>query len=110
MGRAGAGNLAGMELAEVLAILRAHEAELRARGVESLSVFGSVARGEAGPESDVDLAARLAPDAKMTSVDFHGVREFISRTLRSEIDLIAEPIAFRPSLQREVEADRAVAF
>ena len=36
--------------AEVVARLRRREAELRARGVASLSVFGSVARGEAGPE------------------------------------------------------------
>ena len=36
-------------------ILREHRAELDAMGVRSLSIFGSVARDEAGPESDVDL-------------------------------------------------------
>lgn len=35
--------------------LKAHEAELRARGVSALYLFGSVARGESGPGSDVDL-------------------------------------------------------
>lgn len=35
--------------------LRAHEPELRAAGVRSLSVFGSLARQDARPHSDVDL-------------------------------------------------------
>ena len=99
-----------MELADVLAILRAHQAELRARGVESLSVFGSVARGEAGPGSDVDLAARLPSDTTLTSVDLYWLREFIREALRANVDLVAEPIAFKPRLRREIDADRAVAF
>jgi predicted nucleotidyltransferase len=35
--------------------LAAHAAELRSLGVRSLRLFGSVARGDAQPESDVDL-------------------------------------------------------
>lgn len=44
-------NLAG----EMIAALRAHEVELRAAGIRHLSLFGSVARGDAGAGSDVDL-------------------------------------------------------
>ena len=40
---------------QVLAILSAHQAELRELGVKSLALFGSVARDEARPDSDVDL-------------------------------------------------------
>jgi predicted nucleotidyltransferase len=43
---------------ELLALLRAHEAELRARGVETLTLFGSMARGDVTGDSDVDLAVR----------------------------------------------------
>ena len=43
------------ELADVLRRLRTIEASLRSRGVASLWVFGSVARGEARPDSDVDV-------------------------------------------------------
>ena len=35
--------------------LAAHAEELRSLGVRSLDLFGSVARGDARPESDVDL-------------------------------------------------------
>ena len=44
-----------MQLNDVLAIIAAHEDELRQHHVATLSVFGSVARGEARPDSDVDL-------------------------------------------------------
>jgi predicted nucleotidyltransferase len=43
----------------VIATSRAHEAELKSAGVLSLSVCGSVARGEARPDSDVDLNVQL---------------------------------------------------
>ncbi|MBV8098016.1 MAG: nucleotidyltransferase domain-containing protein, partial [Verrucomicrobia bacterium] len=49
---------------KVIATLRAHEAELRQSGLRSLSLFGSVARGEAQTESDIDLAAELDPAAR----------------------------------------------
>ena len=40
---------------EVIATLRAHRADLEAMNVTSVALFGSVARGEAGPESDIDI-------------------------------------------------------
>jgi predicted nucleotidyltransferase len=40
---------------EAIAKLREHEADLKNMGVTSLYLFGSTARGEARPESDVDL-------------------------------------------------------
>ncbi len=40
---------------EVLAVLRAHKSDLERFGVRSLALFGSVARDEAGPDSDLDL-------------------------------------------------------
>lgn len=51
---------------ETLARLKAALPDLRARyGVVRLGLFGSVARDEAGPDSDVDLVAEFAPEAKI---------------------------------------------
>ena len=47
-------------LHDVLETLRAHEGELRQFGVSHAAVFGSVARGDARPDSDVDLLVRVA--------------------------------------------------
>lgn len=49
---------------EVRERLVAAETEIRALGVERLALFGSVLRGEAGPDSDVDLLVQFAPGAK----------------------------------------------
>lgn len=51
---------------ETLARLKAALPDLRARyGVVRLGLFGSVARNEAGPDSDVDLVAEFAPGAAL---------------------------------------------
>lgn len=42
-------------LDQVLDALRAHQADARQIGVELVGVVGSVARGEAGPASDIDV-------------------------------------------------------
>ncbi|HEX2094160.1 MAG TPA: nucleotidyltransferase family protein [Longimicrobiaceae bacterium] len=48
----------------MLARLREVEAEIRDLGVCRLALFGSFARSEAGPESDVDLLVEFAPEQK----------------------------------------------
>ncbi len=48
---------------DVLNAVRAMKADLHTLGVRHVSVFGSVARGEAGINSDVDLALDIDPDA-----------------------------------------------
>ncbi len=55
-----------MDAAEVITILRAHEAELKAAGIVHLSLFGSTARGDQGPESDVDLMVEYDQEARIT--------------------------------------------
>lgn len=45
---------------QVIAKLREHETELRAAGAEHVSLFGSVARGEATEVSDLDVLVTLS--------------------------------------------------
>jgi len=49
-----------MQRDEALTLLRHHREELRRFGVKSLGIFGSVARDDAGPDSDVDLLVEFA--------------------------------------------------
>jgi predicted nucleotidyltransferase len=49
---------------DVIARLHQAEEEIRALGVRRLALFGSFARSEAGPESDVDLLVEFAPQQK----------------------------------------------
>jgi predicted nucleotidyltransferase len=79
----------------LLATLRAHEAELRARGIEAITLFGSVARGEAGARSDVDLAIRPGATFSAGGFDYFGqienLREHLVALLGCEVDLVEEP-------------------
>lgn len=89
--------------------LRPHEAELRAMGVSGLALFGSTARGEAGPDSDVDLAARFDPAAEVGMVKYGTILEYLRLLLRAPVDLIGEP-ARTTLMQAEIDRDRAAVF
>lgn len=75
------------ELTDVLRRLRAMEPSLRSRGVQSLWVFGSVVRGDARPDSDVDLALEFAPDAKASLFDLAHIREDAAAVLGHPVDI-----------------------
>jgi predicted nucleotidyltransferase len=68
-----------MNRAEVITQLKTVEPGLRAHGVDALYLFGSYARGKAGPDSDVDVFVDKAPgrpfgfDELMGS--YHAVRD-----------------------------------
>jgi len=93
----------------VVATLRAHEPELRAAGIRRLSVFGSVARGEAGPDSDVDLAVELDQDAHIDLFRLTGLEQRIAELLGRPVDLLPEPVEKR-RLQANIDRDRLNAF
>ena len=61
-----------MDKFTVLATLREHEPELKAAGIVSLSLFGSVARGDESPQSDVDLMAEFDGRKGLSIVDMVG--------------------------------------
>lgn len=93
----------------VLTILRAHEAELRAAGVRRLSLFGSVARGDEEPDSDVDLAVELDPAARIDLVSLIGLERRLGEMLGRAVDLLPEPVE-KPRLRANIERDRIRAF
>jgi uncharacterized protein len=93
----------------VIAILRAHEAELRQVGIRRLSLFGSVARGDAEAESDVDLAVEFDPAAKMDLIRMVALERRIGETLGRPVEILPEPIE-NPRLRANVERDRRIAF
>ena len=63
--------------------LLAIEADIRALGVRRLAVFGSVVRGEARIDSDVDLLVEFSPDAK-TCDRFLALSELLEAHLAGE--------------------------
>jgi predicted nucleotidyltransferase len=98
---------------DAIAKLRAHEAELRDAGVVELSLFGSVARDDAGDASDVDVLVRLDDALRHSGFRYFGRLSTLSEHLRdilgTDVDVVAEPVR-KERLRRAIERDRIVAF
>ena len=94
------------ERERVVRVPRRHEAEIRARGVTRLALFGSTARGEAGPSSDVDLLIEVDPDARFTLIDLAGLERFLADLLGRRVEFASPSrLRGRPRVWRRVEAD-----
>ena len=98
----------------VITKLREHEDELRAAGAEHLSVFGSVARGEATPESDLDILVKLSDPIMRSGLDYFSAIANLEDRITEitgfhKVDVIAEPLQ-KERFRLNVEQDRAVAF
>jgi len=76
-----------MDKGVVIQVLRSHEAELKASGVLHLRLFGSVARGEHSPESDIDLMAEFDPSLRRTLVSMTRLENRLSDLLGARVDL-----------------------
>jgi predicted nucleotidyltransferase len=98
-----------MDRDAVLERLRAHQAELKAMGVARLSLFGSVARGEAGAESDVDLAAEFDPAAQVGMFRYGAIAGRLTELLGREVDLLGLP-ARNARIGAQIERDQVHVF
>ena len=97
---------------EIIAKLRDHEAELRAAGVASLALVGSIARGEHDANSDIDVAVRFGCDPPRSFAYFGRMDELrirLQSLFGKPVDIIVEPIR-KDALRFEVDRDRIIAF
>jgi predicted nucleotidyltransferase len=98
-----------MDRNRLLAILRRHAPELQAAGLAHLRVFGSVARGEARPESDIDLMADFAPDARISLMTMSGLSLQLCDLLGAEVDL-SSAIALKEVVRANVDREAFAIF
>ena len=77
---------------EILRIAASH-------GGQNIQVFGSLVRGEAGPESDVDILIDLAPDR--TLLDIVAIKQDLEDLLGRQVDVVTEA-AISPYIREHV--------
>ena len=94
---------------QIIATLREHEPDLHIAGIRRLSLFGSVARGEAEAGSDVDLVAELDPDARIGLFRLVALERRLSELLTRPVDLLPEPVE-APRLRANIGRDRRRVF
>ncbi|HEX9016262.1 MAG TPA: nucleotidyltransferase family protein, partial [Chloroflexota bacterium] len=84
---------------EVLRILAENRDEIARFGVTSLAIFGSVARDEAGPDSDVDILVEFG--VPVGYFRFFDLRERLEQLLGCRVDL-ATPDALHQKLRDRI--------
>ncbi|MGD1983559.1 MAG: nucleotidyltransferase family protein [Chromatiaceae bacterium] len=92
-----------MDRQQVIQTLRAAKPVLAERyGVTRLALFGSTVRGEARPDSDVDIVVGF--DGPATSARYFGVQFYLEDELGCAVDLVTEK-ALRSELKPYIERE-----
>lgn len=94
---------------EVVSKLRAHEPELRAAGIVRLAVFGSVARGDNSPDSDVDLMADFDKTKHYTLLTMGRLESRLADLLGARVDL-SSPEWLKEPIKNQALQEAVVAF
>lgn len=83
----------------------------RRYGVAKLSLFGSAARGEMTPDSDVDLMVEFAPASKVTLWDMPKLQaEFSALFGRRRVELVPPEVMKNPFRRKSILADLRVLY
>lgn len=77
-----------MKRDDVIARLKQAEPALRARGIRHAAVFGSVARGEERPDSDIDILVDFEPGREGSIYEYMNLKAFIAGLFAGPVDVI----------------------
>lgn len=91
-----------MKRDEVLSILAQHRMVLKDLGVKLLAIFGSVARDEARPDSDVDILVEF--DGSVTFDRYMDVKFYLEDLLKTRVDLVSKR-SLKPLIRSTIEQE-----
>jgi len=97
-----------MNQREAISRLKEHEAELKALGVDHLYLFGSTARGEARPDSDVDLFFDHEK-GRLGVYELIDVKERTASILGHPVDIMTRA-SLHPALRQRIERSAVFVF
>lgn len=77
--------------------------------VRAAYLFGSFARGEAGPQSDVDVRLECGPG--IDYADLLDIQELLEEQLSRPVEIVTNPLEFmRPAFQKRVQRDEVLLY
>jgi len=94
------------DLDRVLRVLRQHRLELEALGVRHAAVFGSVSRGEATANSDIDILLDIEP---MGLFAYSGLKLHVANLFEGRVDVVNRT-TLKPLLKDEILREAVSAF
>lgn len=98
-----------MNREQVIATLRSHEPALRNLGVRHAALFGSVARNEATPKSDIDIMVDIDPEAPIGVYEYVGIMHYLGDLFPVPVD-VANHKTLKPYVRPNAERDAVYAF
>jgi predicted nucleotidyltransferase len=101
--------LVGMNQQEIIEMLRRSEPTLRARGVSHAALFGSRARGDNRPDSDIDIMIEFDPAAHVTVFNYAGLKDYIASLFDGPVDVVNRD-GLKPYVRPAATADAIYAF
>ena len=97
------------DLNGALRTLRAHESDLRRLGVKHAAIFGSAARGEARPESDIDILVELDPTKPIGLFEYARLKLSIGGLFAGAVDVVNRK-TLKPLLRENILREAVDAF
>ena len=89
---------------EIITNLRRLETKLRKHGIISLAIFGSRSRGDARPNSDLDVLIEVERDRKFSLLDLVGISHIIGDELGIPANMFMRR-SLEPQMARTIEPD-----
>ncbi len=94
---------------EILARLRDNETTLRARGVSHAALFGSRARGDDRPDSDIDIMIEVDPAAGIGVYEYAALKDYIAELFDDPVDVVSRE-GLKPYVRPAATTDAIYAF
>ncbi|BCH17324.1 nucleotidyltransferase domain-containing protein [Mesorhizobium sp. M0938] len=94
---------------EVIERLQRNADAIKGMGATSLYLFGSAARDDAQPDSDLDLFIDYDPARRFSLIDLVGIKQFLEEKMSTEIDITTRD-SLHPMLKAEIEQSAVRVF
>jgi predicted nucleotidyltransferase len=93
----------------IIARLQENASALRARGVSHAALFGSRARGDHRPDSDIDIMLEFDPAAHVTLFNYAGVKAYVAGLFEGPVDVVHRE-GLKPYVRPAATTDAIYAF